>query len=82
MAFDIYKRVSLKTNVPEYGLLIGDVATIVDHHPGTDDKEEVYSLEVYNAIGGTIAVIQLDESKFEPLSEGEILHVRKIDIIV
>ena len=46
----------------------GDVATIVEHHP-ISDEEDGYSLELFNALGDTIAVITLPESAIEPLTK-------------
>jgi hypothetical protein len=58
MKFPLFKRVALRTDVPKYKLCRGDIATIVEHHP--DPDEDGYSLEVFNALGETIAVITLD----------------------
>ena len=52
----------------------GDVATIVEHHP-VSDEEDGYSLELFNTLGDTIAVITLPESAIEPLTENEIFSV-------
>ena len=63
--------------MPDKGLVKGDVATIVEHHP-VADGEDGYSLEVFNALGGTIAVIAVSESTIEPLAENEIFSVRAL----
>ena len=76
MKFEMFSRVALKTDVPENGLRRGDVATIVEHHQGRPGQEPGYSLEVFNAVGETVAVITLRESQIEPLSAKGILHVR------
>jgi len=52
----------------------GDVATIVEHHP-VSDEEDGYSLELFNTLGDTIAVITLPESAIEPLTDNEIFSV-------
>ena len=74
----MFSRVALQTDVPENGLRRGDVATIVEHHQGRPGQEPGYSLEVFNAVGDTVAVITLRESQIEPLSAKEILHVRPL----
>ena len=56
MKIELFKRVALKIDIPDEGLRKGDVATIVDYLPGKDG-EDGYALEVFNAIGETIAVI-------------------------
>ena len=76
MKFEMFSRVALKTDVPENGLRRGDVATIVEYHQGRPGQEPGYSLEVFNAVGDTVAVITLRESQIEPLSTMGILHVR------
>jgi hypothetical protein len=54
------------------------VATIVDHHP-VAESEDGYSLEVFNAVGETIAVLVVSESQIEPLMSNEVLHIRILD---
>jgi hypothetical protein len=78
MKFELFSRVALKTDVPENGLRRGDVATIVEHHQGRTGQEPGYSLEVFNAVGDTVAVITLRESQIESLSAMGILHVRPL----
>ena len=78
MKFEMFSRVALKTDVPENGLRRGDVATIVEHHQGRPGQEPGYSLEVFNAVGDTVAVITLRESQIESLSANGILHVRPL----
>lgn len=34
MSFELFTRVSLAEDLPEYGLKKGDLATIVDRHKG------------------------------------------------
>jgi hypothetical protein len=48
---------ALSDDLPEHGLRRGDVATLVEHHPGRPGQEDGYSLEVFNAVGGTVAVV-------------------------
>ena len=63
MAYPLFTRVSLKEEFPEYSLHKGDVATIVEIHEGGPAQEKGYSLEVFNAVGETIAVMVVEESK-------------------
>ncbi|KAB2836057.1 MAG: DUF4926 domain-containing protein [Candidatus Brocadia sp.] len=71
------EEVVLLKDVPEKKLRKGDVATIVEHHPVSKGKDG-YSLEVFNALGDTIAVITVPESAIEPLTEDEIFSVRSL----
>ena len=76
MKFEMFSRVVLKTDVPENGLRRGDLATIVEYHEGLPGQEPGYSLEVFNAVGDTVAVIALGESQIESLRVDEILCAR------
>ena len=78
MTFELFSRVALNVNVSEYGLRRGDVATIVDHHP-VREGENGYSLEVFNALGETIAVLVLAESQIVPMMRNEVLQIRVLD---
>ncbi|MBW2195780.1 MAG: DUF4926 domain-containing protein [Deltaproteobacteria bacterium] len=77
MTYPLFTRVALREDFPEYQLCRGDVATIVDRHEAENSQETGYSLEVFNAIGETIAVLVVEESKIEPLRENEIFHIRQ-----
>jgi hypothetical protein len=78
MKFEMFSRVALEADVPEHGLRRGDLATVVEYHQGRPGQEPGYSLEVFNAVGETVAVITLRESQIEPLSAKDILHVRPL----
>lgn len=77
MKYELYKEVVLRKNIPEYRLKKGDVATIVEYHP-SKSSEDGYSLEVFNAVGETIAVVTVSESDIEMLKESEVLSVRSM----
>ncbi len=74
MKIDLFKRVALKIGIPEQGLRKGDVATIVEHLPGKN-TEDGYTLEVFNAVGESIAVVMVPESAIEPLTADKIPSV-------
>jgi hypothetical protein len=67
VAYELFTRVSLAEDLPEYGLHKGDLATIVERHEGGLGHETGYSLEVFNAVGETIAVLVVEESKINPV---------------
>lgn len=56
----------------------GDVATWVEHHSGRPGQESGYSLEVFNAVGDTVAVVTVRESQIEPLTANGLLHIRPL----
>ena len=76
MTYELFTRVALKVDLPTHRLYKGDVATIVEYHEGAADQEAGYSLEVFNAVGDTVAVVTVRESQIEPLTSSELLHVR------
>ncbi|MBC7367891.1 MAG: DUF4926 domain-containing protein [Undibacterium sp.] len=57
----------------------GAVATKGEHHAAPAPTiEPGYSVEVFNAIGETLAVLTLPESHLESLRRDEILSVRSL----
>lgn len=79
MAFELFSKVALKVDMPSHKLRKGDVATVVETHAGRSGEELGYSLEVFNAVGETLAVVTVRESHIEPLTNKEVLHVRRLD---
>lgn len=77
MRYELFSQVALAEDFPIQGLCAGDLATVVDYHQ-QDNREDGYSLEVFNALGTTIAVITVAESQIVPLHAGEILTVRSL----
>jgi hypothetical protein len=78
MTYKLFEEVVLAKDIPKRGLKKGDVATLVEHHP-VSEGEDGYSLEFFNAVGDTIAVITVPESSIEPLTKDEIFSVRSLE---
>ncbi len=78
MTYKLFEEVVLAKDIPKKGLKKGDVATLVEHHP-VSEGEDGYSLELFNAVGDTIAVITVPESSIEPLTKDEIFSVRSLE---
>ena len=78
MKHNLFGRVTLTADVPQYNLQAGDVATVVEHHVGTQGQEEGYIVEVFNAVGESVAVVTLKESEIDSLNAKGILHVRPL----
>ena len=77
MKFPLFSRVAFATDVPGDGIRRGDIATIVEYHAApTSGGEPGYSVEVFNALGKTIAVLTVSESHLEALRDDEVLRVR------
>ncbi len=77
MIFKEFQQVALAKDIPENNLRRGDLATIVEIHPA-NGGEVAYSIEIFNALGETIAVTTVPESALEELTANEILHVRSL----
>ena len=78
MMLQLYDRVALRQAVPEHGLQAGDVATLIDFvdHPSGGPKGGV--LEVFNALGESIAVVTVPVTALAPLRADEVLSVRPL----
>jgi hypothetical protein len=74
IVYKLFEEIVLTRDNPEKKLKRGDVVTIVDYHP-VPNGEDGYSLEVFDVLGNTIAVITLPESAIESLTENEIFSV-------
>ena len=78
MSLALYQRVALKRDLPEHGLRRGDVAVLVDYVEHPEDSERGCVLEVFNALGESIAVVAVPESGLEGLRADEVLAVRTL----
>ena len=78
MKLELFQEVALARDFPQYQLCAGDLATIVDFVPHPTGGEDGCVLEVFNAVGKTIAVITAPLSAVETLGPNEILSVRSL----
>ena len=79
MTYKLFEEVTLSKDISEKRLKKGDVATIIEYHP-VSTGEDGYSLEIFNSLGDSIAVITVSESAIEPLTSDEIFNVRSYAI--
>jgi len=73
-----HERVALTQDVEEHGLRKGDVAVLIDSVPHPKGGEEGCLLEVFNALGESIAVVAVGLSDIEPVRADEVLAVRQL----
>jgi hypothetical protein len=78
MSLSLYQRVALRRDLPEHGLRRGDVATLLDYVPHPEGGEQGCVVEVFNALGESIAVAAVQESDLEELRADEVLTVRPL----
>jgi len=74
----LYERVALRRDMEQHGLRAGDVATLVDYVPHPGGGQEGCVLEVFNALGESIAVVTVEASDIGPLQADEVLAVRHL----
>lgn len=62
MDFPLYQDVILLTDLPEESLLAGDIGVVVDRHDIVGMKTG-YSVEFFDMVGNTVAVVTLPASQ-------------------
>ncbi|MBF0376777.1 MAG: DUF4926 domain-containing protein [Desulfamplus sp.] len=77
MKYNLFEEVILSKDFPKKRLKKGDVATIIEYYP-ISEGEDGYSLEIFNTIGDTVAVITVPESAIEPFVEDSVFSVRSL----
>jgi hypothetical protein len=78
MTLELYQEVALTCDVPEHQLRVGDIATLIDFISHPTGGEEGCILEVFNAVGESIAVVAVPVSAVEALRADKILTVRSL----
>lgn len=78
MKLKLYQYVALSRDLPEYNLKRGDVAMLIDYVTHPSGGEDGYILEVFNAIGDSIAVFTVPVSAVEKLPVQAVLAVRPL----
>ena len=76
MNIELYQRVSLTADFPEYGLKKGDIVTLLDYVDHPDGRERGCVIEVFNAVGESIDVVTVPVTGIEMLSSDEIISIR------
>ena len=77
LKFKLFQQVALAKDIPPKKLRRGDLATIVDTHPVTEE-ELGYSTGIFNAGGNTIVVTAVTESFLQEPTNSETYHVRSL----
>ena len=74
----LYEEVALTRNIPEENLIQGDVAVVVEYVPHPAGGEEGAILEIFNAIGESVAVVTVPISAIKSLRADQVLMVREM----
>ena len=78
MALKLFHNVALRYDVENHWLRAGDIAYLLDIVPHPSGGEPGCVLEVFNAVGESIATVTVPESNVEPLAADEVLSVRRL----
>jgi Domain of unknown function (DUF4926) len=73
----LYERVALTRDLDQHGLRKGDVGVLLDYVPHPRQGEKGALVEVFNALGESIAVVAVRASDIEPVRADEVLAVRR-----
>ena len=73
----LYEEVAIACNIPEENLKQGDVAVVVEYVPHPTGEEEGAILEIFNAIGESVAVVTVPISAIKSLRANQVLMVRE-----
>lgn len=74
----LYERVALTQDLDESGLRRGDVGVVVDYVAHPQGGVEGALVEIFNALGESIAVVAVPVSAIEPMRADEVLAVRPL----
>ena len=76
MSLKRFQSAILTVDLPEDGLRAGDVGTIVEEHVVPRVDEIGYSVEFFDMIGRTVAVVTIPASSLRPPTAGDRPSVR------
>ena len=79
---ELYKEVAVTQDIPNENLRVGDVAVLVDYVPHPTGGEEGAILEIFNAIGESIAVVTIPVAAIAPLSSNQLPAVRPLEVMI
>lgn len=74
----LYEEVALTRNMPEENLKQDDVAVVVEYVPHPAGGEEGAILEIFNAIGESVAVATVPISAIKSLRADQVFMVREM----
>ena len=74
----LYEEVAIARNIPEENLKQGDVAVVIEYVPHPAGGEEGAILEIFNAIGESVAVATVPISAIKSLRADQVLMVREM----
>ena len=82
MKATLYGEVALTRDISAENLQQGDIAVLIDYVPHPAGGEEGAVLEIFNAIGESIAVVTVPSSAISPLRADQVPAVRSLLVAV
>jgi hypothetical protein len=82
MKYPLFSQIVVAEDISSHDLRRGDLATVVEHYAPPPDQEPGYEIEVFNAVGDTVAVVTVRESQIEAPRQDERLCVRPAELAV
>ncbi|NCO74872.1 MAG: DUF4926 domain-containing protein [Cyanobacteria bacterium] len=79
--FDLYSDVILLKDIPEDNLQAGDIGCVVDYH-GVKGLEMGYSVEFFDLLGNTVALITVPCSWLRKPHQGDRATIRKDALLI
>ena len=76
----LYQEVALTRDIPTERLKQGDLAMLIDYVPHPTGGEEGAVLEIFNALGESLAVVTVPISAIAPLRAAQVPMVRSLQI--
>lgn len=70
-------RVVLTTDLPDAGLVAGDVGTVVLVH-SPSEAPDGYEVEVVRLTGETLAVVSVTPAQVRAVGDGDVAHSRRM----
>jgi hypothetical protein len=75
---ELYQEIALNRGFPENNLYRGDIATLIDYVPHPTESEEGAVLEIFNALGESVAVVTVPISSIDVLQPSDVLSIRRL----
>ena len=82
MSLEVFTEIALNRDLAEHHLKAGDLATLIDFVPHPQGGELGCVLEVFNAVGESIAVVTVPISAIKPLAANEVLTIRSLEKVI
>ncbi len=76
---ELYQQIVINRDLPDEHLRKGDVAWVIDYLADPDGIEDGAILEVYNALGESIAVVTVPVSALSEMRADQIPAVRELE---